>query len=217
MNIYHVMNHDFKQTYQHVFWNCDQFLWSTVHSVTLCHWWVKDRHLSHWVERPFDPESYVTYVAAGWARVVGHGSKCFLVSEMESEIETPMKKHENFVEHIWFKTWNFRGWTEIFYLTCVIWPSDFWIPSHASCRRRRLPKRRAERLPRGEAAGGGTWKPGWGGLVVRKYTVVNIYIHVDTCMHVYYIYDVILYYSMLYHIILCCIVSYCIVLYKLCK
>ena len=47
------------------------------------------------MERPFDPESY--YVAAGWARVVRHGSKWSLVSEMESEIDIPMEKH-NFVE-----------------------------------------------------------------------------------------------------------------------
>lgn len=79
------------------------FFWLTVHSVTIGQWWVKDRHLSHWVERPFDPESY--YVAAGWARVVRHGSKWSLVSEMESEIDIPMK-NTILLNNMWLTTFQ---------------------------------------------------------------------------------------------------------------
>lgn len=159
LKIYHVMNHDFKQTYQHVFWNWEHFLWLTVHSVTIGQWWVKDRHLTHWVERPFDPESY--YVAAGWARVVRHGSKWSLVSEMESEIDIPMK-NMILLNNRWLTT--FQGLLNRDFL---FWPAIFSFrfldSSRFRRRRRRRPKRRAEWMAAGEAAGGGTSKPGWGG------------------------------------------------------
>ena len=116
------------------------FLWLTVHSVTIGQWWVKDRHLSHWVERPFDPESY--YVAAGWARVVRHGSKWSLVSEMESEIDIPMK-NTILLNNMWLTT--FQGLLNRDFL---FWPAIFSFrfldSSRFRRRRRRRPKRRAE-------------------------------------------------------------------------
>lgn len=158
LKIYHVMNHDFKQTYQHVFWNWEHFLWLTVHSVTIGQWWVKDRHLSHWVERPFDPESY--YVAAGWARVVRHGSKWSLVSEMESEIDIPMK-NMILLNNRWLTT--FQGLLNrdfLFELLNFLQISGFLtLPTQTTP----TPKTEGWVLNAGEAAGGGTSKLGWGG------------------------------------------------------